>query len=99
MLCNSSILQICSPQGARGNELQKQKDWADDDRGHNTTSSYKDAKKNVKRDRINVVSDGDDSWSEPDVSAARKRMGLSAASLGRRTAVNEVSEIDTEKRK
>ena len=46
-----------------------------------------------------ALSDGEDSWSEPDISAARKRMGLSAAIVNSRIKDKESSETDLEKRK
>ena len=46
-----------------------------------------------------ALSDGEDSWSEPDVTAARRRMGLSAAIVNSRIKDKESSETDMEKRK
>ena len=48
-----------------------------------------------------VISDGDDSWSEPDVTAARKRMGLTNAHLllPSDTKVADSSETEAEKKR
>lgn len=46
-----------------------------------------------------ALSDGEDSWSEPDVTAARRRMGLSTQALRARMADKDSSETDFDKRK
>ncbi|XP_059092691.1 golgin subfamily A member 4-like isoform X4 [Tigriopus californicus] len=45
-----------------------------------------------------ALSDGEDSWSEPDVTAARRRMGLSTQALRARMADKDSSETDFDKR-
>ncbi|XP_059092688.1 myomegalin-like isoform X1 [Tigriopus californicus] len=46
-----------------------------------------------------ALSDGEDSWSEPDVTAARRRMGLSTQALRARMADKDSSETDFDKQK
>ena len=52
---------------------------------------------------VGVISDGEDSWSEPDINAARKRMGLAAQFLHPKAPMAEKdccsSETDADRRK
>jgi hypothetical protein len=68
----------------------------------NTANEKEAAAPAVLRNVAIALSDGDDSWSEPDVNAARKRMGLSTAAHLMSTAekkVQDSSETEAEKKR